>query len=131
MKWHISSCLLTKFDDFLLFVIYMVEWSLHNKKLRFLLIHNSWKTEIWFLSITCYKQKENTWLLKIRSLKTHMIRILKKYDYKQFLCSLITFRSVCVLRCGQSWRKCKLLMITITENIYLFPTVGRTGTTVK
>ena len=58
MKWHISSWLFTKLDDFLLFVIYMVEWSLHNKKL----IHNSWKTEIWFLTITepCRCQFEAT-----------------------------------------------------------------------
>ena len=48
MKWHITSWLFTKLDDFLPFVIYMVEWSLHNKKLCFLLIHNSWKTEIIF-----------------------------------------------------------------------------------
>ena len=43
MKWHISSWLFT--NDFLPFVIYMVEWSLHNKKFHFLSIHNSWKTE--------------------------------------------------------------------------------------
>ena len=48
MKWHITSWLFTKLDDFLPFVIYMVKWSLHNKKLRFLLIHNSWKTDIIF-----------------------------------------------------------------------------------
>ena len=30
----------------------MVEWSLHNKKLRCLLIRDSWSTEIWFFSIT-------------------------------------------------------------------------------
>ena len=42
MKWHITSWLFTKLDDFLPFV----EWSLQNKNLRVLLIHNSWKTEI-------------------------------------------------------------------------------------
>ena len=52
VKWHISSRLFTKLDDFLPFVFYMIEWSLHNKKLRFLLIHNIWKTEIiYFFSI--------------------------------------------------------------------------------
>ena len=39
MKWHVTSWLFTKLDDYLLFIIYMVEWSLHNKDLRFLLIH--------------------------------------------------------------------------------------------
>ena len=52
MKWYISSWLFTKLDDFLPVVIYMVEWSLHNITLCFLLIYNSWKIEIWFLSIT-------------------------------------------------------------------------------
>ena len=52
LNWHISSWLFTKLDDFLPFVYYMVEWSLHNKKMHFLLIHNSWKTGIWFLLIT-------------------------------------------------------------------------------
>ena len=52
MKWHITSCPFTKLDDFLPLVIYMVAWSLHNKQLRFLLIHTSWKTEIRFFSIT-------------------------------------------------------------------------------
>ena len=28
------------------FIFYMDEWSLYNKKLCFLLIHNSWKMEI-------------------------------------------------------------------------------------
>ena len=31
---------------------YMVESSLHINKLRLLMIHNRWKTEIWFFSIT-------------------------------------------------------------------------------
>ena len=33
MKWHISSWHFTKLDGFFLFVIYMVEWSFHNKKI--------------------------------------------------------------------------------------------------
>ena len=48
MKWHITSWLFSKLDDFLPFVIYVVEWSLHNKKWCFQLIHNSWKTDIIF-----------------------------------------------------------------------------------
>ena len=48
MKWHITSLFFTKLDDFLPFAIYMVELSLHNKKLGFLLIHKSWKMEIRF-----------------------------------------------------------------------------------
>ena len=48
MKWQISSWLFTKLDNFLPLVYYMVEWSLHNKKLLFLLIHNCWKTKNWF-----------------------------------------------------------------------------------
>ena len=43
MKWHIISRLFTKLDDFLPFFIYMVYWSLGNKKLRFLLI--SWSSK--------------------------------------------------------------------------------------
>ena len=43
MKWHVSSSLFTKLDNFLQFVIYMVWWSLGNKKLRFLLI--SWSSK--------------------------------------------------------------------------------------
>ena len=33
-------------DDFLPFAFFIVLWSLHNKKLGSLLIHNSWKTKI-------------------------------------------------------------------------------------
>ena len=53
MKWHITSWHFTKLFDFLPFFIYMVEWSLHNKKLPFQMIHNSWNTEsMSFFSIT-------------------------------------------------------------------------------
>ena len=38
MKWHISSWLFTKLDDFLLFGFYKVEWSFGWKKLCFLLV---------------------------------------------------------------------------------------------
>ena len=37
----------------------MFEWSLFNKKLRFLLIHNSWKTEIWFFFSITEPYKDN------------------------------------------------------------------------
>ena len=43
----------TKLDDFLPFVYYVVEWSLHNKQI--LLIHKSWKTKIWFQSLNHIK----------------------------------------------------------------------------
>ena len=48
MKLHITSWLFTKLDDFLPFAIYMVEGSLHIKKMCFLLIQNSWETDIRF-----------------------------------------------------------------------------------
>ena len=38
MKWHINSRLFTKLDDFILFLFYMVKWSLGNKTFHFLLI---------------------------------------------------------------------------------------------
>ena len=43
IKWHISSWLFTKLDDFLPFISYMVYWSLLNKKMRILLI--SWSSK--------------------------------------------------------------------------------------
>ena len=62
MKWHITSWLFTKFYDFLPFVIYMFKWSLHNKRLCFLLIHISWKNKnyiffndwnMWIFYLSC------------------------------------------------------------------------------
>ena len=46
MKWHISSWVFIKLDDFLPFYFCVVKWSLCNKKLRFMLIlcwHNQVK----------------------------------------------------------------------------------------
>ena len=44
----LSSWNFTKLDDFLPFIYYMSEWSLHNKKIPFLLMRNSWKMDFFF-----------------------------------------------------------------------------------
>ena len=41
------------------YAYYMVEWPLHNKKLRFLLIYRSWKMEIWFFFLITEPCKDN------------------------------------------------------------------------
>ena len=48
MKHHISSWLFSKFDDFLSFVIYVVRWSLSNKKNCIFYWHwAQWGKKIW------------------------------------------------------------------------------------
>ena len=49
MSYYLTT-FFTNLDNFLPFVIYMVEWSLHNKKIVFSVDQqeNSWKTEIRF-----------------------------------------------------------------------------------
>ena len=56
MKHHISSWLFSKFDDFLSFVIYVVRWSLSNKKIAFStdIEHNGVKKSEGVLVISCH-----------------------------------------------------------------------------
>ena len=78
-------------------------------------------------SVTNLDEKDNLTLFGLRTRPplspVTPITVDNLFQSFLFWTEYYSVNSVCVLRCGQSWRKCKLLMITITENIYLFPAV--------
>ena len=112
MKWHISSWIFTKLDEFLPFVSYMVKWFLGSKKLCFLLISLFSKNENWiFQSLNHvgmnlkprFLTKSGHYIIPIPS--TALVSIIfkmKRYDnfWAKFCDSV---HCVLLCRCATSW----------------------------